>query len=55
MTTKKNLTEISAPYLAGFRGFFLATGLCGAGGVRSILRSTSSRLDCGFGVFALHG
>jgi hypothetical protein len=36
------------PYLAAFRAFFFTAFLCGSGGVRSILRSTSSRLGWRF-------
>jgi hypothetical protein len=35
-------------YLAAFFRFFFAALTCGEGGVRSILRSTSSRLGGGF-------
>jgi len=37
-------------YFARFLDFFFAAFTCGAGGVRSILRSTSSRLGCVFAV-----
>ncbi len=41
---------LSGPgYFARFFRFFFAAFRCGLGGVRSILRSTSSRLGCRFG------
>jgi hypothetical protein len=42
-------------YFAGFFGVFFAAGLCGAGGVLSILRSTSSGRGIGGGFCAMAG
>jgi hypothetical protein len=44
-----------AAYLPGFFGAFLCAGLCGAGGVLSILRSTSSGRGIGLGSCAIAG
>jgi len=46
--------EASA-YFTGFLEAFLAAGLCGAGGVLSILRSTSSGRGIGVGFCAMAG